>query len=152
VTEQEIQEPAVAAGVVVAEVFSFGDTLERMLEVLLVVIVGVSLASHWSWGGAGLALVLLFVIRPLATIAVLTGSPTTRRQRWLIGWFGIRGVGSIYYLAYAMTHGLDASQSEILADLVLPVVALSILLHGVSSQPLMSRYEKRSRNLSHEKE
>jgi hypothetical protein len=49
VTEDEIEQPAVAAGVLVAEALSFGDTLERMLEVLLVVIVGVSLANHWDW-------------------------------------------------------------------------------------------------------
>lgn len=147
VTEQEMQQPAVAAGVVVAEVFSFGDTLERILEVLLVVIVGVSLASHWSWKGIFLGLALVVVIRPVATVLLLTRSPTTRLQRWLIGWFGIRGIGSIYYLAYAMTHGLGDSQANVLADLVLPVVALSIVLHGVSSQPLMKWYEPRSRDL-----
>jgi len=145
VTEEEIEQPAVAAGVMVAEVFSFGDTLERILEVLLVLIVGVSLASYWSWQGIWLGLALMFVIRPVATVVSLIGTPTTRLQRWLAGWFGIRGIGSIYYLAYSMTHGLDTSNADALADLVLPVVALSILMHGVSSQPLMQWYEVRSR-------
>jgi sodium/hydrogen antiporter len=145
VTEEEIEQPAVAAGVMVAEVFSFGDTLERMLEVLLVIIVGVSLASHWSWDGLWLGLALMFLIRPFTTALLLTGSPTTRLQRWLAGWFGIRGIGSVYYLAYAMTHGLSNSNADAIADLALPVVALSILLHGVSSQPLMQWYEARSR-------
>ena len=143
VTEKEIEQPAVAAGVMVAEVFSFGDTLERMLEVLLVVIVGVSLASHWDWRGVLLGCALVALIRPLATVLLLIGSPTTRLQRWLLGWFGIRGIGSLYYLAYSMAHGLPRSSAPELADLTLSVVAVSIVVHGVTSQPLMEWYERR---------
>lgn len=143
VTENEIEQPAVAAGVMVAEVFSFGDTLERMLEVLLVVIVGVSLASHWDWRGVLLGCALVALIRPLATVLLLIGSPTTRLQRWLLGWFGIRGIGSLYYLAYSMAHGLPRSSAPELADLTLSVVAVSIVVHGVTSQPLMEWYERR---------
>ena len=143
VTEKEIEQPAVAAGVMVAEVFSFGDTLERMLEVLLVVIVGVSLASHWDWRGVLLGCALVAVIRPFATVLLLIGSPTTRLQRWLLGWFGIRGIGSLYYLAYSMAHGLPRSSAPELADLTLSVVAVSIVVHGVTSQPLMEWYERR---------
>jgi len=152
VTEEEIKQPAVAAGVMVAEVFSFGDTLERMLEVLLVVIVGISLATHWSWQGLLLGLTLMFVIRPFATVITLKGTPTTPLQRWLIGWFGIRGIGSIYYLAYSMTHGLDEANANAIADLIFPVIAISILLHGVSSQPLMEWYESRSAQLDRKPE
>lgn len=143
VTEKEIEQPAVAAGVMVAEVFSFGDTLERMLEVLLVVIVGVSLASHWDWRGVLLGCALVALIRPLATVLLLIRSPTTRLQRWLLGWFGIRGIGSLYYLAYSMAHGLPRSSAPELADLTLSVVAVSIVVHGVTSQPLMEWYERR---------
>ncbi|MET0657449.1 MAG: cation:proton antiporter [Steroidobacteraceae bacterium] len=143
VTEQEIEQPAVAAGVMVAEVFSFGDTLERMLEVLLVVLVGVSLASHWDWRGALLGGVLVAFIRPIATVASLIGTPTTPLQRWLLGWFGIRGIGSLYYLAYSVTHGLPRSDAAELADLTLSVVAVSIVVHGITSQPLMEWYERR---------
>jgi sodium/hydrogen antiporter len=142
VTEEEMEQPAVAAGVMVAEVFSFGDTLERMLEVLLVVLVGVSLASHWSWAGAWLALALIFVIRPLATLLPLAGTPTTVLQRGLLGWFGIRGIGSLYYLAYSLTHGLDGPGAEMLAGLAVTVVAVSIVLHGITSHPLMQWYER----------
>lgn len=143
VTEREIEQPAVAAGVMVAEVFSFGDILERMLEVLLVVLVGVSLASHWDWDGLWLGLLLIVLIRPVATLLLLTGSRTTSVQRWLIGWFGIRGVGSLYYLAYANTHGLNSSDDAgKLAGLTISSVAASIVIHGVTSQPLMQWYER----------
>ncbi|MET0985209.1 MAG: cation:proton antiporter [Steroidobacteraceae bacterium] len=143
VTAKEIEQPAVAAGVMVAEVFSFGDTLERMLEVLLVVIVGVSLASHWEWRGVLLGCALVALIRPIATVLLLIGSPTTLLQRWLLGWFGIRGIGSLYYLAYSMAHGLPQSSAPELADLTISVVAVSIVVHGITAQPLMEWYERK---------
>jgi sodium/hydrogen antiporter len=142
VTEQQLAQPAVAAGVLVAEVFSFGDTLERMLEVLLVVIVGISLASHWDLRGFLLAALLIVIVRPTATLLLLARSPTTRLQRMLLGWFGIRGIGSIYYLAFALTHGVQTAAGRELADLTISVVAASIVVHGLTSQPLMSWYDR----------
>jgi NhaP-type Na+/H+ or K+/H+ antiporter len=128
--------------VLVAETISFGDTAERLLEVLLVVLVGVLLASHWDPRSVPLALLLFLVIRPLATHIVLAGTPTTSSQRWLMGWFGIRGIGSLYYLSYAVRHGLSGGVAADLAGLTISVVALSILLHGMSARPLLSRYER----------
>ncbi len=142
VTEREMEQPAVAAGVLVAEVFSFGDTLERMLEVLLVVIVGVSLANHWDPRALLVGGALIVIVRPAATLLLLAGSPTTRLQRWLLGWFGIRGIGSIYYLAFALTHGVQDSIGRELADITLSCVALSIVVHGLTSTPLMKWYER----------
>ena len=77
------------------------------------------------------------------------GTKTSALQRWLIGWFGIRGIGSLYYLAYAQNslskHG-DAGMT--LAGITLSVVSLSILLHGTSATPLLALYERRSRAVS----
>jgi sodium/hydrogen antiporter len=145
VTEGELGEPAVAAGILVAEVFSFGDTMERILEVLLVVLVGVSLANHWDPRGLLLGAALFVILRPAATYLCLVGTPTSLVQRGLIGWFGIRGIGSLYYLAYAFSHGLAGSDARELADLTLSAVAASIVIHGATSQPLMAWYERRSK-------
>lgn len=142
VTEQQMAQPAVAAGVLVAEVFSFGDTLERMLEVLLVVIVGVSLATHWDPRGLVLAVALIAIVRPAATMLLLAYSPTTRLQRLLVGWFGIRGIGSVYYLAFALTHGAQGAAGRELADMAISIVATSIVIHGLTSQSLMSWYDR----------
>ena len=144
VTEGELAEPAVAAGVLVAEVFSFGDTMERILEVLLVVLVGVSLATHWDPRALWIAAALFLVIRPLATFGCLTGTSTTLVQRGLVGWFGIRGIGSLYYLAFAFASGIQGATAQELADVTLSVVAISIVAHGLTAQPLMNWYERRS--------
>jgi NhaP-type Na+/H+ or K+/H+ antiporter len=145
VTEREMEEPAVAAGVLVAEAFSFGDTLERMLEMLLVIIVGITLANHWDPRALIVGGALIVILRPAATLLLLFGSPTTLLQRWLLGWFGIRGIGSIYYLAFALTHGVQDGAARELADLTLSSVAVSIVVHGLTSTPLMEWYERQLR-------
>jgi len=145
VTSQEIAEPAVAAGVLVAEAFSFGDTVERILEVLLVVLVGVALAVHWDIRGAALGIALIVVVRPPATFLCLAGSPLTSVQKGLIGWFGIRGIGTLYYLAYAVNNGLTADLAPEFSNLTVSAVATSIIVHGLTSQPLMKWYEHRIR-------
>jgi len=59
-----------------------------------------------------------------------------------MGWFGIRGIGSLYYLSYALTHGVPESSAADVAGLTISVVALSILIHGISARPVLARYER----------
>lgn len=139
--DNEIEKPAVAAGVIVAEILSFGDTAERLLEFLLVLIVGIALAVHWNWMAIPLALIFFFVIRPLFAFIFLWFTPTTPSQKMLMAWFGIRGIGSLYYLTYALNHGWN-EQTKTVTDLTVSTVALSIVIHGLSSQPILDYYEK----------
>jgi NhaP-type Na+/H+ or K+/H+ antiporter len=82
------------------------------------------------------------VIRPLAVALGLAGSPVDGTQRRLIAWFGVRGIGSLYYLGYAMNHGLDPALANTLVALTLTAIVASIVAHGISVTPLMERYEK----------
>ncbi len=138
--EEDLKHPSKAAGAVVSEIISFGATAERLLEVMLVILVGICLAIYWDWRAVPLALTLFFVIRPLAAQIFLLKTPTGRKQRLLMGWFGIRGIGSIYYLSYALNHGLTQNVSDAVG-ITLSVVALSILLHGISTQPIIKWYK-----------
>ena len=142
VPEEELAQPAVAAGVLVSETLSFGDTVERLVEVGLIVAVGVALGTHWDARAIVIALALFVGIRPLATRLALTFTPTTAPQRWLMGWFGIRGIASVYYLGYALRQGVPGDTAEDLVGLTLSVIALSIVIHGITAQPLLSRYER----------
>jgi sodium/hydrogen antiporter len=81
------------------------------------------------------------VIRPVSVAMALFGSRISMPQRRLIGWFGIRGIGSIYYLAYAVNHGLNADLAQTLSALTLLVIAVSVVVHGISVTPLMKRYQ-----------
>lgn len=139
----ELRQPRKAAGHMVADILSFGDTAERLLEVMLVILLGSCMPSYWDWRAVPLAMGLFFVIRPLFAMAFLTGTRTRPSQRWLMGWFGIRGIGSLYYLSYALNHGVDQRAEEIVG-LTLSTVALSVLVHGLTS-PLLDYYEKKLR-------
>ena len=70
----------------------------------------------------------------------LAGAGVTRREIALSSWFGVRGVGSIYYLAFAITHGASGPELRTVTDLVLAVIATSIVIHGISVTPLMKAY------------
>ena len=72
----------------------------------------------------------------------LAGSRTSGLQRRLMSWFGIRGIGSLYYLFYALHHGVEPSLGRRILPLVLTMVAVSIFVHGLSVTPLMQRYTR----------
>ena len=140
-SEEQATDPGTAPAYMARAVLGFNEQLERLGEVAVVLVVGAALSDIEATGpGIWLAVSLFVVIRPAATLLALLGGPLSRTQRVLIGWFGVRGIGSIYYLAYALSHGVPGPAARVLADVTLVVVAGSIVLHGISVTPLMRRY------------
>jgi NhaP-type Na+/H+ or K+/H+ antiporter len=136
-------DPKHAPAFMAQAVLGFNEQVERIGEVTAVVTIGAMLwAVHWHAGAWWLVPLLLLVIRPVAVAIGLWRSPSTTGQRWLIGWFGIRGVGSLYYLLYSLRHGVPAQLADPLAALTLSVVVTSIVLHGISVTPMMAAYER----------
>lgn len=122
---------------------SFNEHFERIAELVAVLCLGALLsAGHFSREGLALAAVVMLLVRPVSVALGLAGLATPRRQLALIGWFGIRGVGSLYYLAFAISHGLPAPLAERIVPLALTVVATSVVAHGISATPLMKRYRR----------
>ncbi|MDB5997294.1 MAG: Sodium/hydrogen exchanger [Pseudomonas sp.] len=142
---ESLEDTQVAAGIMMGDMLAFGSLVERAMEVFLVTLLGVVLIAHWDWRALVISAVLFFLIRPLSVIALPWRTLLDRRQRLLIGWFGIRGIGSLYYLFYALNHGLAPSVAALCTDLTLSVVALSILVHGISTQPMLAWYEQRKK-------
>jgi NhaP-type Na+/H+ or K+/H+ antiporter len=127
----------------------FNEQLERIAELTTVLAVGAMLPTIQVPAGAGWFLPVLFlVLRPVSVELGLLGSPVSHKQRALISWFGIRGIGSIYYLMYAVNHGLPRSLAESFIAITLTTVAVSIVLHGLSVTPLMRRYTSRTGSAS----
>jgi NhaP-type Na+/H+ or K+/H+ antiporter len=117
------------------------EQLERIVEVAIVLLVGAMISTgYWSAAGLVLAAMLFFVVRPLA---VWLGVPATlpgRAPRRLLAWFGIRGIGSVYYAVYFAGFELrDAVATEVLSA-AFTVIAASIIVHGISAAPLMELY------------
>jgi sodium/hydrogen antiporter len=120
----------------------FIEQVERIGEVAVVVTIGAMLwGVRWHSAAWWFVPLLLLVIRPASVALGLLRSSSLTGQRWLIGWFGIRGVGSLYYLMYAINRGIAPQLVDSLVELTLPVIVTSIVVHGISVTPLMTAYE-----------
>lgn len=124
----------------------FTEQIERLLTVLLLLLFGGAvvngLLSELTWRAAAVGLMLLFVLRPLAAWLSLRGSPGSKGEHAVIAFFGIRGIGSFFYLAYATAEATFAEAEELWA-LVGFVVIVSVVVHGVSATPIMERLDRR---------
>ena len=120
------------------------EQLERIVEVAIVLLVGAMISTgYWSVAGLVLAALLFGVIRPLAVWIGIGGDEAQRAPRRLLGWFGIRGIGSVYYAVYIASYEINFGQAEQLLSCVFTVVAASIVVHGISAAPLMEIYRRR---------
>lgn len=131
--------PAYFAGALLA----INEQLERILEVALVLVLGaVLMVAGLSLNALWFGLLLFFVIRPVAALPLLAIARFTRFEFGAISWFGIRGIGSIYYLMYAIDKGLPVEIAGPFASLTLTIIALSIMMHGVSVTPLLNQHAR----------
>jgi sodium/hydrogen antiporter len=126
-------------------VLGFNEQFERICEVAVVILIGTMLLPSIPWSALWFSSLLLLVIRPIAALPSLWRSGTTRLQRTMICWFGIRGVGSMYYLMYGITMGVEPSTARLLIGLTLATTAMSIIVHGLSVTPMMKHYLKKTR-------
>ena len=125
----------------------YAEQTERLLMMVLLVLFGGALAGglldSLTWAGAAAALLFLFVVRPGAGMLALLASRQSLAERGSIAFFGIRGVGSFYYLAYALNHASFERPDQLWA-LVGFTVLVSILLHGTTVTPAMQYLDARS--------
>jgi NhaP-type Na+/H+ or K+/H+ antiporter len=127
----------------IESVQQFNSSLESLFEFGVVIMLGVLFTVvPIPWEALVLAIVLFAVIRPAAVVVALQRTRLEGVQRALAAWFGIRGVGSIYYAMYALNHGWTGADADRMLGIVLGVVAASIFLHGISVTPLMTAYER----------
>jgi NhaP-type Na+/H+ or K+/H+ antiporter len=122
------------------ELHNFSDQLERILMVIVLVFLGGAIADgmlkHLTWEGVVLSLLFIFIIRPLTGLAALIKTEATVKERITISFFGIRGIGSFFYLAYALEKA-DFPHKEELWAMAAFTVVVSILIHGFFAAPVM---------------
>ncbi len=129
---------------------AFGHRCGRLVEVVMVLLLGFAMPwVQWRSETIAYAALLLVVIRPLSVFVTVRGLPKTQRR--MVAWFGIRGVGSLFYLALAIDSGLSPALRAELVNATLPAIALSVLVHGVSATPLMALYRRRRVMQEHDK-
>lgn len=136
--------PDLAGPYMMQAVRGFNEQLERIAELVVVLSVGAMLAYiHVDLETVVFLVLLFFVLRPISVWLGLLGAQVSGDQRLFIAWFGIRGIGSIYYLMFALNHGITGALADQAINLTLSAVAASIILHGISVTPLMSVYARR---------
>jgi NhaP-type Na+/H+ or K+/H+ antiporter len=124
------------------------ERLERLLTLFVLLVLGIALTrgllGALDWSGVAIGLGLILVIRPLAGWVSLSlrrpgDDPCLERgERWAVAFFGVRGVGSIYYLAYAGKEDSVLAADALWSTVAFTIVA-SVLVHGVLAGPVMKR-------------
>jgi len=135
--------PGEAPITVSTESLVFKEHLERLSELTLVVLLGGMISlQEFTWQAVFMASFLFFIARPAAVFLGLAGSGTPVRLQAMTAWFGIRGIGSIYYLVFAIEAGLPPDLAAQLTNIVLFTIMLSIVVHGLSVKPLMNFWSR----------
>ncbi len=132
---------------------SFAEQIERLMMMVVLVCFGAAIAEGsvfhaLDWRVVAASLIILFLIRPIAGWIGLLGSPILKREKIIIAVFGIRGLGSFYYLAYALGHA-PFSNANLLWVTVSLVVLISVVLHGIAVTPVMHWLERENAKTSH---
>lgn len=139
--EDAATNPETAPAYMTQAVLGFNEQLERIGEVGVMLLVGSLLSNrHLPANALWFIPILFLVIRPVAAALGTIGSSASGIQRRFLGWFGIRGIGTIYYLMFAIQHDLPEGAARQFSALVLTTVAVSVVVHGISVTPLMARY------------
>jgi len=122
-----------------------GDQLEAILLVLLLVWFGSFLAQgfggeglwlHWTWSDLSIALLLIVVVRPLSGVIALSRMRLSWDDRLRVSIFGVRGMGSIFYIAYGQSHG-QFDDIDAVWRIAALVIILSIVVHGFGARSWM---------------
>lgn len=128
----------------------FIGQIEKLLEVTVIIILGTLLLYQPLLKYAGQSLLiagsLFLLIRPLGVWLAMLGGRLPQKTSRLMGWFGIKGLGSVYYLTYALSQGVTGKTATQITWITYSVVVLSVIIHGVSASPLMNWYEEEKSN------
>ncbi|TWT51770.1 cation:proton antiporter [Allorhodopirellula solitaria] len=126
---------------------TFADQAEQLLMTVILIAVGGAIAggllASLTWEAALLGVLLIFIIRPGAGLLGLIGEQRlTALDRCIASFFGIRGIGCLFYLAYGLHKGEFPMEDELWAACVFTIV-LSVVVHGVLASPVMRFRDRR---------
>lgn len=121
----------------------FSEEIESILVAILFTYIGIYLSQSFiddfQWYMIPAAILIVFIIRPLTGYLSLIGTELPEEKKLIISFYGIRGIGSVYYLLYAFYHASFEDAKEALA-LVMVVILLSVVAHGLSARPVMKKW------------
>ena len=122
----------------------FTDQIEKILVAIVLLLFGGSLVNgileHLTLKMAVFGIAFLFIIRPLTSLIALIGTKLHIKEKMAISFFGIRGIGSFFYLAFALSTTYFSFANE-LWSLVSFIVLISIIIHGITASSVMKKIE-----------
>lgn len=128
-----------------ADLHEFVGQLEHMLTWMVLLLLGAALTdgllASLTWRGVLVAALLVLVVRPLAGLLSLSRSGMPPLERYATAFFGVRGIGSVYYLAFAVGQADFPDRRELWSTVAFAVV-LSVVVHGVTATPAMRRLDR----------
>ncbi|OSP54381.1 sodium:proton antiporter [Pseudoruegeria sp. SK021] len=122
----------------------FCQSIEQTLVSLLLIAFGAvlpALLQDLRWSEVWLAILLIFALRPLVGWLSLTGTELNGRERQVVAFYGVRGIGSVYYLSYATSHMEFAREAQ-LWSVVGVTILISTIVHGLSVGHVMSALKR----------
>jgi NhaP-type Na+/H+ or K+/H+ antiporter len=134
------------------EMHDFVYQMERIAMVILLVLFGGSIVTgilgYLTWQGALVGLVFLFFIRPITALPSVLGTYSTVKERLAICFFGIRGIGSFFYLAFALDK-INFAEANELWSVVGFIVMVSIILHGITATKVIQMLDLERKKVGH---
>ncbi|AEH60771.1 sodium/hydrogen exchanger [Methanosalsum zhilinae DSM 4017] len=120
----------------------FAEETERIMMVILFTMLGIYInhgfVQDFQWYMIPASIFILVIVRPLTGLAGLIGTHLQESKRYIISFYGIRGIGSLYYLLYAFYHASFEQSNEILA-LTTTIIIISMFIHGLSAKAVMKK-------------
>lgn len=142
---QAAKNPGLAHAYLAESMMAFSVEMERIVELALMLLIGSVVSAHWrdmlAWAPLAIIAVLFFLARPVAVYAAMAGTGAPWRQRLVCAWLGFRGVGTFFYLLFALEHAPE--QAAPLTPIVLSAIVLSVFVHGISASPVLAWYYRR---------
>ena len=124
----------------------FVDEIERLILVIWIILFGGSIMngilSIASWNGVVFAMLMIFLVRPLSGMISLIGNKVALKEKLAISFFGIRGIGSLFYLSWAFVMIGDYEDKAMLYSIVAVVMLSSILIHGITAPFVFQKRQK----------
>jgi sodium/hydrogen antiporter len=129
---------------ILARFANFTDSVDDLFKAVVLIMLG----SFLRWGDFAAVgwpllifpLIVIFLIRPALTLLATLGGGFSRIDRVYWGWFGVRGIGSIYYMSYAFGQGVEDSVARTIFAITTATILMSSLFHGVSMRPFLHRF------------
>lgn len=131
------------------ELHSFTDQIERLIVCILLILFGGTLAmgilKPLTWQMVLFTIIFLLLVRPLAGLLGLSTSALRFKEKLAISFFGIRGMGSIFYLSFGISKFDFEFQDELWAIISLTIL-ISVMIHGFSATLTMKKLKKANEN------